>query len=120
MITKTIYLVTTVLTACGIETDFHQTIHRLINLGLQQYLPLAVLKRCQRKVSYVELGCVLFKLQQYLPLAVLKLCSISSNRSDSLRSLQQYLPLAVLKLTKSWTSRNWEDRYNSTYLYDIE
>ena len=63
---------------------------------LQQYLPLAVLKRISR-CSLLLFG---FALQQYLPLAVLKLF----NDVDALRrylKLQQYLPLAVLKLVEA-------------------
>ena len=61
-------VVATVLTACGIETrDRPQD---LVDLMLQQYLPLAVLKltfRCN--IIFILMDT---KLQQYLPLAVLK------------------------------------------------
>ena len=60
---------------------------------LQQYLPLAVLKRCYH-------GCQrsgsLSRLQQYLPLAVLKPPDDIYKKNINIM-LQQYLPLAVLK-----------------------
>ena len=65
---------------------------------LQQYLPLAVLKRA--KSSMGVLCRHLRQLQQYLPLAVLKL--IRERVYDAITingMLQQYLPLAVLKPT---------------------
>ena len=85
--------VATVLTACGIETNwlfFWLTI-RLI--ALQQCLPLAVLKLKKRRELHIELSEML---QQCLPLAVLK--PGSGNTIPSPCLLQQCLPLAVLKL----------------------
>ena len=92
---------------------------------LQQYLPLAVLKRNWILLLQRKRGCV--KLQQYLPLAVLKPSNNlhlmptyagSCNSTYRLRywneswraagkwgRLQQYLPLAVLKL--------WADEMNT-------
>ena len=63
--------VATVLTACGIET--------LFSLIFQFSFYIAML-------------------QQYLPLAVLKRYASNNERTHHLLSLQQYLPLAVLKL----------------------
>ena len=93
--------VATVLTACGIETvsNFLND-DNLLSRQLQQYLPLAVLKRfynltgedaLRGEVATVLTACGIetvmdvrkiyvkhFWLQQYLPLAVLKLNSIRS------------------------------------------
>ena len=86
--------VATVLTACGIETILISLTYTCkIKMKLQQYLPLAVLKR-----SIVHLSQKLFQLQQYLPLAVLK-HKLFTKTSNNL-ALQQYLPLAVLKLSQ--------------------
>ena len=62
---------------------------------MQQYLPLAVLKRTFNPAR--EHSISLSTLQQYLPLAVLKLAQTSTSLRK-LFMLQQYLPLAVLKL----------------------
>ena len=64
--------VATVLTACGIETeqDILREVLRGDCIGLQQYLPLAVLKPL--KIMKMMLMIQLTQLQQYLPLAVLK------------------------------------------------
>ena len=61
--------VATVLTACGIETNDEEFVPRMLQ-QLQQYLPLAVLKRAYKPALLVLNA---FGLQQYLPLAVLKL-----------------------------------------------
>ena len=86
--------VATVLTACGIETG-NLIVLCCLCLRLQQYLPLAVLKR---SVIFAHPCLSSFnRLQQYLPLAVLKR-SEDEPVSYEHRPLQQYLPLAVLKL----------------------
>ena len=59
--------VATVLTACGIETSQYIERNVSITFGLQQYLPLAVLKPINCSLGYITNW-----LQQYLPLAVLK------------------------------------------------
>ena len=75
--TKTFGSVATVLTACGIETSFLKHFKRgLRYFGLQQYLPLAVLKRV---LHYVVGYFSRRQLQQYLPLAVLKLVDKAVN-----------------------------------------
>ena len=60
---------------------------------MQQYLPLAVLKRDECNIKTT----ITIKLQQYLPLAVLKQDYNAKNEYIDVK-LQQYLPLAVLKL----------------------
>ena len=68
--------VATVLTACGIETYSYEVPEVAKLWELQQYLPLAVLKRiCDAYMTITML-------QQYLPLAVLKL-SLFSTSLDS-------------------------------------
>ena len=62
-------VVATVLTACGIETMNLPCEGDYGAVVLQQYLPLAVLKRLKQQRSLLRTS---FKLQQYLPLAVLK------------------------------------------------
>ena len=61
--------VATVLTACGIETFLKRFAPSGFMKGLQQYLPLAVLKLANHTTHLLKLA---FQLQQYLPLAVLK------------------------------------------------
>ena len=111
--------VATVLTACGIETLLKEDAQIGISFTLQQYLPLAVLKRYRQLLSCRHR--LQRPLQQYLPLAVLKLtgdfapegklqkvatvltaCGIETRSALASASafffkLQQYLPLAVLK-----------------------
>ena len=87
--------VATVLTACGIETgcNSHLMVARLTRL--QQYLPLAVLKR---ERLHLLPSLLIRGLQQYLPLAVLKPLPCAFFSFSTTTTLQQYLPLAVLKL----------------------
>ena len=69
----------------------HFKVNEDYNTQLQQYLPLAVLKR-ENMGTTDKVG-----LQQYLPLAVLKrIAHVIVHVSND--KLQQYLPLAVLKL----------------------
>ena len=80
--------------------------------GLQQYLPLAVLK-LRQSVLALYLGYL--QLQQYLPLAVLKPHFTNIDTVDIPR-LQQYLPLAVLKpYTDLWAICEYDISCNSTY-----
>ncbi len=93
-------LVATVLTACGIETEFRP---REAGYCLRGLAPVAtVLTACgiETRVSYCILGME-GGLQQYLPLAVLKLSSTSKKERKIGVLLQQYLPLAVLKPSKA-------------------
>ena len=129
-------VVATVLTACGIETMNLPCEGDYGAVVLQQYLPLAVLKRLKQQRSLLRTS---FKLQQYLPLAVLKrkyscftneeilevatvltACGIETVRllqyknKNSLK-LQQYLPLAVLKPSNFSRSDSKTISCNSTY-----
>ena len=62
-------------------------------IGLQQRLPLAVLKH-QKFLEHLR---ILLQLQQRLPLAVLKHTNDFASLEFFHARLQQYLPLAVLK-----------------------
>ena len=72
--------VATVLTACGIETANNSKIWATALQPLQQYLPLAVLKRG----DIVDEVSIDLSLQQYLPLAVLKRLRLKVATVDSL------------------------------------
>ena len=102
------------LTACGIETLKQLVFWPCCHRGLQQCLPLAVLKPESTRlfhflsaVATVLTACGIetcrkarevyydYRLQQCLPLAVLKL--LATKMAAILDKLQQCLPLAVLK-----------------------
>ena len=72
--------VATVLTACGIETGRLVMTFIIVMGSLQQYLPLAVLKR---GMIITPLYKCVEQLQQYLPLAVLKLPTFMSVKPDT-------------------------------------
>ena len=86
-----LYVVATVLTACGIETEGLWPTYYFC-IMLQQCLPLAVLKLR----NFLPLSFLSTWLQQCLPLAVLKR-RVKRNTMVSGWALQQCLPLAVLK-----------------------
>ena len=104
------YIVATVLTACGIETQSTMHTYRNNFQRLQQYLPLAVLKLMFAKIA---LTCF------FIVATVLTACGIET-RGELMEQtdikLQQYLPLAVLKQYKVlWLELDTDISCNSTY-----
>ncbi len=89
------FVVATVPTVYGIETQKNGVYIYEIRVTLQQYLPFTVLKLVIS--SFAAAG--LKALQQYLPFTVLKQLSFECFCWSNL-SLQQYLPFTVLKLLR--------------------
>ena len=103
--------VATVLTACGIETEFDNVVKKANAIMLQQYLPLAVLKPL-----FIFYGGITM-----LNVAtVLTACGIETRDYDAISynvlKLQQYLPLAVLKLANSFYYTNFNSHFVATVL----